>query len=246
MGLLSIFVQFNKKLGDRLSVFDFFKDDDFTEFLVNKIYRIIDTKKPKLILEIGGADRPLIEKNSCSYQFYGLDIDKPSCCEMFYDEFMDQPVEKTISCNFDLIVSKSLLEHTEDNKQVLDNLYSCLKPKGMMVHYIPSKYHPYSTILRIVGPKLQLKIIKSLRPWALPLSGYRAYFSYCSPGQMKRLLKDVGFVNIEITTFYGAKDYFKFFLPLFVLIALYDNIMRVLPYDFGASGFLLYCEKPGV
>ena len=122
-------------------------------------------------------------------------------------------------------------------------MFDSLNDQGSIIHYIPSKNHFYSIILRIVGPKLQKILIKYLRPHAVETTGYPAFFSTCSLSDMKSLCEKVGFSNIEIVPFYKATDYFGFFFPLFIIIAIFENIFEFFNLRFFASCFILKADK---
>ena len=114
---------------------------------------------------------------------------------------------------------------------------------GLMVHYVPSKYHPYSLLLRLVGHQLQKVLITALRPEAAEVSGYLAFFNLCSPRQMRRACEKAGFKDIKITCYYRATDYFSFFVPAFILVALWENICAKFCLETMAAGFIIEARK---
>tara|TARA_B100000212_G_scaffold337005_1_gene311144 strand:- start:530 stop:1288 length:759 start_codon:yes stop_codon:yes gene_type:complete len=202
----------------------------------------INEKQPKTIIEVGGIDRPLIKKSK-SYKYIGVDIEEKKECYEIYDEFYVQSIEEKLSFKGDLIISTEVIEHVQDNNLSFHSMLDALNESGSMIHYIPSKNHFYSIILRIVGPKLQKILIKYLRPHAVETTGYPAFFSHCSPSDMKKLCEKVGFSNIEIVPFYKATDYFAFFFPLFIIIAIFENIFEFFNLRFFASCFILKADK---
>ncbi len=191
------------------------------------------------VLELGGIDRPLLSKGR-GFIYDGLDIEDRKTCYDIYDNFIVQPVEKMLLHEkYDCIISITLLEHVLDVNSSFDRIYVSLNPGGETHHYIPSKWHPYAIALRIVGPVLQKKLIPILRPGAESVSGYPAYFDYCTIPSMKKLLIARGFTDIKIKAFFRANDYFAFFTPLFILVTLLENICRKLDLNIFASGFVL-------
>jgi len=201
---------------------------------------IIENKKMR-ILEVGGVDRPFLGKSK-EYYYCGMDIDdKPSCYDC-YDEFFVQSVEEKIAARFDLIISSHLMEHVPNNTRSVKSMYKALNEGGLMVHYIPSKYHFYSLCLRIVGPKLQKILIKHLRPEASD-TGYPAFFDNCSPNQMKKLFYSQGFKNVEVIPYYKATDYFAFFLPAYLVVAVFENLFEYFGISSFSSGFIIHAVK---
>jgi SAM-dependent methyltransferase len=195
-------------------------------------------------LEIGGIDRPLLSKREVK-RYAGLDIEfKPGCKEI-YDEFYIQSIEDPVAGRYDFVISMTVLEHVPNNAAALQNIFDCLKPAGKTLHYLPSKYHCYSLILRVLGPKLQKTLIRVLFPEAANISGYPAFFSYCSPRAMRRLLKQIGFENIHISPFFRATHYFSFCFPVFLVVACWENFCSWMKWESLASGFIITAEKPG-
>lgn len=243
--MLRNFVKFNKTICDALSLKypRIFNDYvDHSDALIFGINEQICNRKPSRILEIGGIDRPLLEKNSAFF-YIGLDIDFAPDCYKKYDKFLHQSIEHEIPEKVDLIISKTLLEHVPDNEKSIKNMYNALQNGGIMVHHVPSKSHPYSLILRLVGPRLQKILIKYLRPHAANETGYPAFFDYCSVGEMRKLLTKNGFQNMEVKPYYFATDYFSFFVPLFLLVALFENFCRKFKLEYFASAMLVTALK---
>ena len=206
------------------------------------ISKIITENKNLKILEAGGVDRPMLSKSK-SYFYVGMDIeDKPSCYEC-YDKFLVQSVEDKILDKFDLIISTTLLEHVPKNKRSVQSMYDGLNSGGSMVHYIPSKYHFYSLCLRLMGPKIQKVLIKYLRPEAIAVTGYPAFFDHCSPNQMKNLCEACGFKNVEIIPYYKATDYFAFFIPAYLFVSFFENLFEYFGLSYFASGFIVRAQK---
>jgi SAM-dependent methyltransferase len=195
-------------------------------------------------LEVGGIDRPLLHKQQ-HFVYDGLDIEDKQACRSIYDHFYAQSVESEITGTYDAVVSVTLLEHIPDNGAAMRSMYQALNDNGVAVHYVPSKYHPYALLLRLVGPSLQRRLIAHLRPWAADVTGYRAYFHRCSPGSMTQLMMQTGYSEVQTTCFYRANDYFHFFVPLFVAVSLYENICRILGLKRLCSGFIIMAKKGG-
>ena len=244
--MISSFVKFNLKLSRLLArkLPNFFLDSrDFRNDLIRLIKKSIPDFENLRILEIGGIDRPLLKKSN-QFCYCGLDIEYKKKCNDLYDEFNVQSIENSLEHTYSMIISITLLEHVKDNKKTFQNIFNSLIDGGKTFHYLPSKNHIYSLILRLVGPKLQKKIIKNLRPQAsLEITGYPAFFDLCSPYELKKVLLDTGFKNIKIIPYYKAGDYFAFFTPLYILVAFLENICEKLNLRYFASGLIISAEK---
>jgi SAM-dependent methyltransferase len=211
--------------------------------LKNRILSDITALSPQTILEVGGIDRPLLERHS-SFQYVGLDVEERPDCNNVYDRFIVQSIEQPVDISADLLISITLMEHVPDNFSAVKSMFEALRPGGKTHHYIPSKWHPYSLALRAVGPTLQKRLIPILRPAAVGVTGYPAFFDHCSPAAMRNLFEEQGFVSIDVMAFYRASDYFAFLLPAYLVVTLFENLCFVLGWSFFASGFVISARKP--
>ena len=240
MSILRKFIGLNRKYSKMLeSKFPkFFETPSFKDELVKKIDSSIDSGGISSVLEIGGIDRPLLGKGR-GYIYDGLDVDTKEGCYEIYDDFVVQSIEQTLNKKYDLIISITLLEHVPDNESSINTIYQTLNSGHETHHYIPSKWHPYAVALRIVGPVLQKALIPILRPGAEGVSGYPAFFDFCSVPAMRKLFVKNGFTDIEIRALYRANDYFAFFTPLFLVVTTFENVCKKLNLEIFASGFII-------
>lgn len=243
--MLKKFIQLNKNLSNRLARRSphYFSGDvstiEFEKILKNEI----ESRNHPKVLEVGGADRPFLAKNK-KYQLHGLDIDPNGNNSEQYDCYELQSIEYSLNETYDVIYSITLLEHVKNNKKAISVMSSALNADGVQVHYVPNKYHPYAILLRIIGNKSQRYLIKLLKPEAILVSGYKAYFDKCSPQQMADELIKNGQKILLIKAFYRANDYFNFFLPLYVLISGFENICRKYDWILFSSGYIIVaCKK---
>lgn len=209
-----------------------------------RIEETIAQNNAAIILEAGGVDRPILSRTG-QYHFIGLDIDERPECVNLYDEFIVASIENPPPIQVDMVVSFTLLEHVPDNRRAMAAMFSVLRSGGTIHHYIPSALHPYSLLLRLVGPRLQKQLIPIIRPGAEDVTGYPTYFDHCTPGRMECLLQEQGFEQIDILPYYRANDYFAFFLPAYLLVSMCENLCRWLEIRTFASGFVVSATKPG-
>ena len=243
--MLVSFVKANRNMCRKLENFAprFFSiRRDYEADLIDIINKVLKEKKPSKVLEVGGADRPLLSKNKDIF-LCGLDIDSRPECFASYDKYLLQSITDPIDEKYDLLISKTLLEHVEDNSKSLEIMNDALREGGEMVHYLPSKNHPYSLCLRLVGPSLQKILIKYLRPDAIEVTGYPAYFDFCSPEKFRKLCEEKKFRHVEIKCYFQASDYFAFFVPVYILIATLENLAEFFNISFFASGFIVRARK---
>ncbi|WP_353026876.1 methyltransferase domain-containing protein [Mesorhizobium sp. M1399] len=243
--MLRRFIRLNQDLSNRLirrwpSVFG---SSPYEAELRSRIWKSISDGNVGVVIEVGGIDRPLLSKRT-EFKYVGVDIDERPDCLVVYDQFIRQSIEDRLDITAQLIVSITLLEHVPDNRAAFDTMFHALSPGGVMHHYVPSKWHPYAVLLRVLGTNLQRKLIALLRPSALEVSGYQAFFDKCSIPEMKRALRDAGFSDLQFQAYYRANDYFSFFVPAFIAVSLFENLARVCRVETLASGFVFSATKP--
>jgi len=212
--------------------------------LCSAIDRTLQTEPVSRILEIGGIDRPLLRK-SPDYEYIGVDIESFADTDRTYDRFFIQSIEQPVDVAVDLAISNTVLEHIPNNRLAISNIFGALRNGGSTHHYVPSKWHPYSILLRLIGPKAQRYLISQIRPEAMDVSGYVAFFNQCSPAEMRAQFGENGFVDIEIRCFYRANGYFDSFLPLYIVVSLYENACRLAGAELLASGYVISARRPG-
>lgn len=243
--MLDRFIGANRKLSRWM-------EERFRPFFASESYRVemmrrieLDLERePGDVLEVGGIDRPLLKKVG-DYGYDGMDVEHKEACDAIYDHFLQQSVEDPIPRSYGMVISYTLLEHVRNNEAAFDSIYRALVPGGTTHHYVPSCNHPYALCLRLVGPRLQRRLIRRLRPGSAEETGYPAFFHHCSPDAMRALLAKTGFAQIEIRPYYRANDYFAFFAPAFALITAFENLCRRMGWSRFASGFVVSARKPG-
>jgi hypothetical protein len=243
--MIKKFIKINKAASKNLEINfpNFFGvKRNYHQDLIHILLGHIKNKKPQYILEAGGIDRPLLKKSN-EYKYVGLDIESKPACFKIYDDFIVQSIELPLNKKFDLIISSTLLEHVNNNTASTTVIFNSLNDGGSTIHYIPSKGHFYSIILRLVGPRIQRIVIDNLRPEARVVSGYPAFFDKCSPSEIKRLFFEAGFTEVNVITYYRATDYFSFFLPAFIFVAIFENIFEALGVQRFASGMIVNASK---
>lgn len=245
MSIVRKFVRWNRGISERLleKYPNTFAGRDYVYELLLDINHSIESDKPTTILEAGGVDRPMLGKGR-GYQFFGVDIEERVGCYQLYDRFFVQSIEDALPVKVDMIVSTTLLEHVPDNTSSVTSIFDSLNPGGATHHYIPSKFHPYSILLRLIGPKMQKRLISILRPGTEEITGYPAFFDHCSAMGMGLLFQKCGFTEISVRPYYRANDYFAFFVPVFILVTLFENLCRALDWRVFASGFVINARRP--
>lgn len=233
--MINTFIKINKRLSDKffswinkkISPIDFSEDYFYKE--LNSINTLTSC-----VLEIGGTQCPLFK--NAELKFYaGLDIDSNFNWQEFYHVYYNNSCTEPINDKFDFVFSKYLLEHLNDNKKTFQNIINSLKLSGKSIHIFPLGLHHYSLLTKLVDNSIQRKLIRLLRPHSESVGGYPVYFNLCTSVALERFFRKQADVKCKIKYFYGAEDYFAFFL----LVMLFNRICHLLKLKLFASNAVL-------
>lgn len=202
------------------------------------------------VLDVGGGKHPAIDlatKRRLELYIVGLDIDadelKRAPEGVYDDTVVGDVAEATIPGQYDLIISKTVLEHTQQNERVIANLAGSLGEGGTMAHFIPCKNALFARINLLLGNNVSRKILFALQPEKKTTSGFKAYYEFCTPSQMSRLCEENG-LQVDRLTAYFSSDYCSFFAPLYTLDIMRQLLMKMLcPQDM-AENFIIIASKP--
>lgn len=92
-----------------------------------KVYKELASRHPILIPLLDSVNLETLENLPSITRYYG---DKASG-ELFFEEHKD----------YDVIISRSVLEHVSDPELVLNKMYEALKPGGVLIHKVDLRDH---------------------------------------------------------------------------------------------------------
>lgn len=238
------FINLNRTLSRKFSerYKDFVGSDNYKIIMLCEINNFLHYKNYSFVLEAGGIDRPLLNKSE-KIKYDGLDIEYKEKCLEIYDDYYVQSIEESLQNKYDLICSFAVLEHVRDNNKSFQVMFNALNNDGMMIHYLPNKYHPYSIISRVLGSKLAIKLLKITHPQTIGISGYPSFYNQCSVNDMQRLCYKIGFKDIQIIPYYRANFYFEICFPFFFLVTVWENICKKFNWSTFCSGFIIIAKK---
>lgn len=112
---------------------------------------------------------------------------------------------------YDVVFSRFLAEHVPDGPAMHRNVFSVLREGGTAFHLIPTLYALPFVINKLLPEKLTHKLLEKLSPRRAISPKFPAYYSACyaNPGKMERLLRGIGYREVEVTPFYGHFYYEK-------------------------------------
>lgn len=122
----------------------------------------------------------------------------------------------------DLIVTRSVIEHLEDNSGFFADCGRVLRSGGHCVHVLPCKFAPFAVINQLLPHRLSRAIVHFVFPSWKDDVGFRAYYRNCFYSRIVRMLQRAGFEVTAVELRYYQAIYYKFLFPLYLTLLLYD------------------------
>ncbi len=227
--------------------------------LVNKHYAHVPTREDLLdqavlgtiqpdyrLLDAGcGRTLPLLMKYAPKVWYaVGVDLVTPS-----EKKIRRTPVVRGDLANFpfrdqvfDIVVSRSVIEHLERPATVFREFNRVLRPRGKLIFTTPNRYY-YSCLIAGLIP---FSVKGMYMRWLFEDDGYDhfpVYYRANTPAAFKRLAREAGFALLRVEAIRHYPFYLMFSPLLFRLGMLYDWTITALRMRALQSNWLVVMEK---
>jgi SAM-dependent methyltransferase len=126
----------------------------------------------------------------------------------------------------DLIVSRTLLEHVDGVSKAVEEIVRVLKPGAMTLHLVPGRYSLFATAARILPFEPLLGLLHLAYPASRDEIKFPVHYDNCHPVAMERLFRRAGCSEVTVTVCYAQNGYFTAVFPAFILVCLYQALVR--------------------
>lgn len=183
-----------------------------------KLRQLVASYEAPRILELGGGRNPSfsldqLPSNIASYTVNDISADELALTGPEYEKALFDVAGDVsrFEGQFDIVFSRTLMEHVPDGQAMHRNVLSLLKPGGVAFHMGPTLYAPAFVLNKLLPEGISRSILfaffpsrRSERP------KFPAYYSWCfgNSSKMRQMLNRIGYRAIEVKTFYGT-HYFK-------------------------------------
>ena len=184
----------------------------FKSYLPRLAELIANFDSPR-ILELGGGRRPSyrlddLPSNVSSYTVNDID---PEELALVPSEYKTAAFDVTSDAHqfageFDVVFSRTLMEHVSDGEAMHRNVLSLLKPGGVAFHMCPTLYAPPFVLNLLLPERMSRAVLFAFRPWRrTEKPKFPAYYSWCygDEKKMAKMLCGIGYSEAKISTFYG-------------------------------------------
>jgi SAM-dependent methyltransferase len=170
------------------------------------------------IIELGGGRTPSFKLSELpdtieSYTVNDISAEELALAAPEYDKarFDVTGDVSQFAGQFDVVFSRTLIEHVKDGRKMHENILKLLRPGGVALHMAPTLYSPPFVLNKLIPEQLSREILFKFFPdRRTDEPKFPAHYSWCfgNRGKMERMLRAVGYSDVDIRTFYGH-DYFR-------------------------------------
>ena len=208
-------------------------------------------RKAWLVYDVGGGKHPSValdRKQELGLRIVGLDIstaELKSAPPGSYDEEICADVTRYRGrADGDLVISDALLEHVSDTGAALRAIASVLKPGGLALLFIPSRYALYAVLNLLLPQTWKRWLLFRIFPGSEAAQGFRAFYDRCTPREVAGLARENGMAVEALMTYYHS-PYFTCSFPLHALWRMWQLLFRRIAGDQAAETFSVVLRKIG-
>lgn len=240
---VSSFFKLNGKLCGKLKCYLPQARTDIFHLYQIYVARYMNLKHNQIIIDIGGGKNCVFARHKdfpMNAKIISVDISeeqvKNNC------DVDGKLVADAMKClpfgaeKIDIVVSSCMLEHLRKAEIFIADSERILKKNGYFIHLFPSKFAPFAMINQMLPQKLSKKLLYFLQPESKGVCGFPSFYENCYYSAIKSLLEKYNFEVIQMHFSYYQSPYFCFFVPLFLLSALYEIVVQAI----GAKNLCAY------
>jgi ubiquinone/menaquinone biosynthesis C-methylase UbiE len=203
-----------------------------------------------VVVDVGGGRSCAFARHRASgdgVRLIGVDV---SADELAHNEDVDEKIVADVveglpigDREADLVVSHSVVEHLADSDAYVAEAARALKPGGLLINTLPSKYAPFSLINRVLPERAKARLLQLVFPWSEGVLGYRTYYDNCSYRAMRRVHQRHGFELVDSRVSYYQSSYFAPVLPAYLISVGYELVIARLDLRQLAASLLIVGRK---
>ena len=144
----------------------------------------------------------------------------------------------------DVVVSRAVLEHLRDVEAFFRAAFHALRPGGAMVHIFSTRRAPFALINRLLPARFGTWLLFKTDPGAAGQQGFPAYYDRGTASESVAALQQAGFEISDVRLSYRTSQYFRFFIPVYVLARIYEELLGRIGARALASYVLVVAHRP--
>jgi ubiquinone/menaquinone biosynthesis C-methylase UbiE len=234
LALLHNFGRLNQDVCERLARYLPHTRINIHSQYVDVVATRIESSDPRLILDVGGGNACPYAKRRPSDRSVKLVAVDLSLDAMRHNTDVD---EKRVgdamgSLPFadgevDLLTSRCVLEHVSDIDRFLAESARILRRGGYSIHLFTCKFAWFAVLNRLLDHRFSKRVLYVLHPESRNKGGFPAVYDRCYYSGVIHAAEQNGLEVIDVFVSYGT-NYCYFFVPLFILVSLYEILLQAL------------------
>ena len=189
------------------------------------------------VLDVGGGRRWPLQDERKRFQHLRVITLDPSEEQLSYNHDSDEKILFAMGTDarvplddnsVDMVMSRMVLEHIENNDYTMREISRVLKPGGKFISVMPNKFALFAMINQMMPSWMARKILFFFLPETKDACGFRAYYDRTYYPAMQKLLVKYGFSQGKFAFSYNQAWYFGFFLPFGIIALVWDFVMYLL------------------
>ena len=126
----------------------------------------------------------------------------------------------------DLLVSRVVLEHVDGVPEAIGHIARVVKPGGRTIHFVPGRWATFAIAARLLPFKPLLRLLHFAVPGSVGVVEFDVFYDSTEPEALERLFREAGFRDVRVSWTAAQADYFRAFLPAYLLIVGYQTLVR--------------------
>jgi SAM-dependent methyltransferase len=128
----------------------------------------------------------------------------------------------------DLLVSRVVFEHIDGVPAAIAQIARVMKPGGRTIHFMPGRNALFAVAARSLPFGPLLRLVHFTMPATVGGVEFDVHYDETEPVAIERLFSEAGFRNVSVEWTAAQAGYFKPVTPLYLLVALYQSIVKAL------------------
>ena len=128
----------------------------------------------------------------------------------------------------DLLVSRVVLEHVDGVPEAAAHMARVIKPGGRTIHFVPGRWSTFALAARLLPFGPLLKLLHFAIPSSAGVVEFDVHYDHTDPVSLERVFREAGFRDVRVAWTAAQAAYFRSVLPLYLLVALYQTVVRAL------------------
>jgi len=197
--------------------------------------RLASISAPALVVDVGGGRHCHFARYRTSRDAIKIVAVDVSADELAANTEVDETRVADVTrempfepSSVDVVASEAVLEHLTDTESFVANCARVVKPGGAFITLFSSKFSPHAIANRVLPESWSAALLRTLVPGSSGRLGFSAHYDRASLSEISRLLDRYGFSVSDVRVSYYQSPYYEFFVPLFLLSALYEFCLRTL------------------